>query len=60
MTRVLQPASLRRRRIRQLGETLFRCESCGTTWSPNVQPGGGFRRLWWVCPERRCNEEAGR
>jgi len=35
--------------------TALRCDSCGSVWSPNIQPGGRLPSGYWKCPNG-CNQ----
>lgn len=34
----------------------LQCDTCGLTWSPNIQPGGRLPKGYWKCP-KQCNWE---
>jgi len=34
----------------------LQCNSCGSTWSPNIQSGDRLPKGYWRCPNR-CNYE---
>ena len=36
---------------------VFICKKCGQQWSPLAQPGGGYSRGWWKCPNG-CNHQS--